>query len=214
MSLSFLELYEKALSGNPVSQFNLAIRFDNGVGVEVNKLKAVEWYKKSASQGFDKAQFNLALMLEEGDGVKQDIKQAIIYYKKASEQGFSKAMYNLGLLYKNGEKVSYSFSKAMSYFWDAMQKGHISSKFQYALVTFKEEYFYDSFIAFDELIRNNLEDLTIEQKGVVYLYLSIMYNDGLFVKRNKVMAKKYLLNSYHCGNKDAEIFLKNKSNFC
>lgn len=214
MSLSFLELYEKALSGDPVSQFNLAIRFDNGIGVEVNKLKAIEWYKKSASQGFDKAQFKLALILEEGDGVKQDIKQAIIYYKKASEQGFSKAMYNLGLLYKNGEKVSYSFAKAMFYFWDAMQKGHINAKFQYALVAFKEECYYDSFIAFDELRRNNLEDLTIEQKGIIYLYLSIMYNDGLFVKENKAMVKDYLLSSVYYGNKEAEIFLKNKSNFC
>ncbi|MEW5755370.1 MAG: tetratricopeptide repeat protein, partial [Pseudomonadota bacterium] len=68
-----------------------------------NHATAVEWYTKSAAQGYTIAQHNLGIHYENGWGVKQDYQQAAQWYGKAAEQGFGYAYYNLGLLYLNGK---------------------------------------------------------------------------------------------------------------
>ena len=49
------------------SQYNLALRYKNGNGIEQDNQKIVELYEKAAKQGHASAQFNLALCYENGD---------------------------------------------------------------------------------------------------------------------------------------------------
>lgn len=49
-----------AEQGDVDAQFNLALYYQYGRGVEQNSKKAVEWFVKAAEQGADKAQFLLA----------------------------------------------------------------------------------------------------------------------------------------------------------
>jgi len=57
--LSAAELYKKAAEkGHIDSQFNLAVLYDVGQGVERNKQKALYWFRKAAEQG-DKQAINL-----------------------------------------------------------------------------------------------------------------------------------------------------------
>jgi uncharacterized protein len=48
-----------AEQGNADAQYNLGYCFDNGEGVEEDKVEAVRWYKLSAEQGNADAQHNL-----------------------------------------------------------------------------------------------------------------------------------------------------------
>ena len=67
-----IEFYTlSANKGNSYAQFNLAICYENGDGVEKDMTKAIEFYTLSANQGNSRAQFNLAICYKNGNGVER-----------------------------------------------------------------------------------------------------------------------------------------------
>ena len=90
--------YRAAEQGDVDAQYNLAVCYENGTGVERDEQKAVEWYKKAAEQGDARAQFNLALCYKNGIGVEKDEQKAVEWYKEAAEQGDAIAQFNLAML--------------------------------------------------------------------------------------------------------------------
>ena len=50
------DLLEKAMSGDAESQYQLALCYRNGEGVEQSNEEAVKWYRKAAEQGDSDAQ--------------------------------------------------------------------------------------------------------------------------------------------------------------
>ena len=50
--------------------FNIAVIYDNGIGVEQNKEKAIHWYKLASDNNHKVAQYNLAWMFYNGDKVE------------------------------------------------------------------------------------------------------------------------------------------------
>ncbi len=75
-----------AEKGHPIAQFNLALLYHSGLGVDLNEATAVSWYKKSASNGYYKAQEYLAVGYREGwFGLPKDIKQAKFWEKRLEE---------------------------------------------------------------------------------------------------------------------------------
>ena len=91
-----------AEQGDASAQFNLGYCYKNGLGVEQDYEKAVEWYTKSAEQGIAYAQLNLGYCYDKGLGVEQDYEKAVEWYAKSAEQGDLTAQNNLGYCYKNG----------------------------------------------------------------------------------------------------------------
>ncbi|RIA89585.1 hypothetical protein C1645_771983, partial [Glomus cerebriforme] len=63
---------------------------DFGIGIDINKQKAVELYKKAANLGSKVAQYNLGIMYEKGDVIEKDINQAIYWYEQSAKQGYQK----------------------------------------------------------------------------------------------------------------------------
>ncbi|MDR1487350.1 MAG: sel1 repeat family protein [Deltaproteobacteria bacterium] len=117
--LAFLEEHEaslaefvkddikKANEGDPVAQVNLAIAYENGEGVEMDKLKAKEWYEKAAAQGNKLAKHLLA---RKNDKVQrrptaQDRAKDVEKYTKAAQQGDPMAIYKLAVFHKDGHGV-------------------------------------------------------------------------------------------------------------
>jgi TPR repeat protein len=47
----------------------------------------VEWFRKSAQQGYAWTEYNLGFMYANGKGVSQDYTEAVKWYRKAAEQG-------------------------------------------------------------------------------------------------------------------------------
>jgi hypothetical protein len=54
------------------AQYNLAIVYYQGEGVQQDYKQAAAWYRKAADQGYAGAQHNLGLMYYQGEGVQQD----------------------------------------------------------------------------------------------------------------------------------------------
>ena len=84
----YIKSYKEAAEhGDAVSQYNLGAAYRWGVGVPLDKAKAVEWIRKSAEQGYAVAQRMLGHMYEIGEGLPQSSDDAIPWYKKAARQG-------------------------------------------------------------------------------------------------------------------------------
>jgi len=66
-----------ASQGDAAAQFNLALMYHRGLGVAADEQKAVQWYQKSASNGYAKAQEFLAAAYREGwFGLEKDPQKA------------------------------------------------------------------------------------------------------------------------------------------
>ena len=101
--------YEKFLAGSNeghvFSQYNLALMYENGIGIKKNEKYTLFWYNKAALQGNAAAQFNLGVLYENGKGTKVDFAQANKWYRKSAVQGDGLAVGNLGMLYIRGDGV-------------------------------------------------------------------------------------------------------------
>ncbi len=104
-TLAYKEFLAAAEQGHVDSQFNVALMYEKGIGVDKDEKQALEWYDKSARQGNSAAQFNLGVLYENGRGTEIDYAKANEWYRKASLQGDGLAIGNLGMLYIRGQGV-------------------------------------------------------------------------------------------------------------
>lgn len=105
MPLAFKDFLLSANQGHALAQFNVALMYEQGLGVSKNEKEAFVWYGKSALQGNAAAQFNLGVLYENGRGTAVDFVKANTWYRKASVQGDGLAIGNLGMLYIRGQGV-------------------------------------------------------------------------------------------------------------
>ena len=61
--------------------------YDIGLGVGVDYVETLKWYRLAAAQGFADAQYNLGLMYSKGQGVVQDDVHAHMWLNLAAEKG-------------------------------------------------------------------------------------------------------------------------------
>ncbi|UCH46863.1 MAG: sel1 repeat family protein [Betaproteobacteria bacterium] len=106
---------ELAEFGDLTAQFNLAVAYEFGTGIEQDYGEAVYWYTKSAEQGLAEAQSNLAVMHYEGRGTPQDYQLAAYWFERAAKQGDAKSQNNLGAMYYQGSGVERDYLQA--HFW-------------------------------------------------------------------------------------------------
>ncbi|NOY63660.1 MAG: sel1 repeat family protein [Gammaproteobacteria bacterium] len=82
-----VELFQLlAADGDARAQFNLAMLYHSGNGVQPNEVEAVKWYKRAAEQGVKEAQAYLAVAFEEGwFGLARDLTKAEYWYTRLEE---------------------------------------------------------------------------------------------------------------------------------
>ena len=124
--------YQKAaLKESGAAQFNLAICYDQGLGVKTNKFEAFKWYQKAARKGVIQAKFNLAIYYKDGaefsteSGIillEQDISRAIDLLKSSADAGFAPAKREQAKLYLKGIGVEQNIPKTIVLLQDAARK--------------------------------------------------------------------------------------------
>jgi len=90
----------KASQGDVDAQYNLAILYYHGDGVEKNLEEALFWFHKAAEQDDTEAQYNLGFMYGRGEGVKKDQEQSMQWFMKAAYKGHSGAQEIIGKMMK------------------------------------------------------------------------------------------------------------------
>jgi len=90
-------------------------------GLTGDSKKAIEWYLKSANQGYALAQHKLGLMYMQGMGVPRDREKELEWYHKAAENGLSASHYAIGRVY---------YDMAEEWFEKGAKLGNFSSQYQ------------------------------------------------------------------------------------
>ena len=98
------------------AMYNIAVIYDNGIGIEEDKNIAIAWYKKASELNHKIAQYNLGWMYYHGEIVEQNYFNAIKYYKLSANQGYKKAQFNIATLYLVGLGTSKDNLKAYKWF--------------------------------------------------------------------------------------------------
>lgn len=109
---------------NPIAQCDIGWMYQYGKGRKQSYKDAVEWYRKSASQGYARAQNILGVMYRDGIGIEQSFENALNLFKKAADQNYARAQYHIALMYHNGQGVEQSDLTAVSYLKCAADQGH------------------------------------------------------------------------------------------
>ncbi len=122
---------QAANNGEARAQYDLAIRYLKGNGVEKDSASAIKWLKKSAGQNFVSAQHKLGILYREGRKVDTDMDQAIEYLMMAADHGNATAQYMLGDIYQQGDGVAKDLGEARE--WFELAAGHNIQKAQKAL---------------------------------------------------------------------------------
>jgi TPR repeat protein/membrane associated rhomboid family serine protease len=125
---SVAQLREAARQGNAVAQYNLGVRYRDGVGLPQDYKEAVDWFRKAAEQGFALAQSNLGNLYASGRGVPGDAQEAVRWLRKGAEQGLAAAQFNLGLMYLDGHGVPQDDQQAVAWFSKAAEQGFASAE--------------------------------------------------------------------------------------
>lgn len=87
---------------SPQELTELGFRYDCGMGVPLNREKAVKYYVMATDKGYAQAQFLLGCCYERGNGTVANREKAFECYQQAALQGNTDAQFKLGVCYQYG----------------------------------------------------------------------------------------------------------------
>lgn len=120
--------FERAADNNPKAAYHLGFAYFNGVGVEKNLSKAVEYLKISADGEFVPAMAQLGAFYMGGIGVTKDEQMALFWTRRAARENDPLGMHNLGIAYYEGMGMPKNRDKAILTLQRAAELGHEKSK--------------------------------------------------------------------------------------
>lgn len=198
-------LRQKAEEGDPVSQYRLGNRYQQGKGVPQDTRVAAEWYRKAAEQGYSPAQNDLGNLYVQGIGVPQDYAEGAKWLARAAEQGNPFAQTNLGWMYDVGQGVPVNKAKAVKLYMAAAEQGNPNAQTNLAYMYEKGE---------GGLERNMKKAaelyLKAAEKGVANAQYSVAlyYESGIGVPKDRAKAIQWLRKAADQGDIDAANKLK------
>lgn len=96
------QLLRTANSGNAKAQYNLALCYEEGLGIEIDYDKAYQWYAKSDKNGYAEATYKLGLYMVNGCGCDMNCGLGLMYLRNAASRGSSNAKLLIKELTGNG----------------------------------------------------------------------------------------------------------------
>lgn len=201
--------YEKAAATlSPPVRYKIGRMYESGVIFDKDINKAVEHYIFAAEGGDINAQSNLGALylanrISEKLTNKESIEQGIHWSKKAAEQNSVQAQVNLAMTYQKGLLGKVDFDEAIYWFKAAAENNNAFSQFQLGLFYFTSKNYKEAFYWFDLASELNNES--------AMLYLSMMFDKGLGVDKNREKAITLLQAAADQGSEKAKAILKKLS---
>lgn len=113
-----------AEEGQSAAQFNLAMCYRRGEGVEKDAAQAVRWFLRAAEQGLALGQTQVGFSYYLGEGVPKDEAEAARWFRLAADQGEVNAQHNLGICFAQGVGVTKDRQRAAELLERAAKQGH------------------------------------------------------------------------------------------
>jgi tellurite resistance protein len=123
------EWNQAAELGVQEAQWLLARCYDEGLGIEMNKIHALGWHLKAAEQGYPPAQNHIGSCYQNGDSVPQDEAEAVIWYRRAAEQGYAIAQANLAWCCDTASGVAQDHMEAVKWYRRAAEQDEEAAQF-------------------------------------------------------------------------------------
>ncbi|MCW2286330.1 TPR repeat protein [Rhodoblastus acidophilus] len=130
LQAGFAWLSKAADAGLAFAQRHVGIAYRNGVGVGVDGVKALEYFRKAADQGDLYSKVELADAYWHGrPPYAQNRAEAVkIYREAANDPSYASAARMVGWAYMNGDGVSQDKTVALKWFRDAADRGDANAK--------------------------------------------------------------------------------------
>jgi len=197
-----------ANKGEARAQYDLAIRYLKGDGVEKDSTSAIKWLKKSAGQNFVSAQHELGILYREGRKVSADMDQAIEYLTLAAEQGNATAQYILGDIYQQGDGVAKDLAEAREWFELAAGHGFQKAKEALKVLAKDEENDVSSLVipphAKTETGRKKSDTQPTDETPQAAYELGVKYLRGAGVSRSYKSAAKWFSQAAEQGHAESQ----------
>lgn len=122
--------YENKVSKDDDSDayYDLGFCYEEGLGTNINKKQAFEWYKKAAEEGSLYAQYRVAQFYINDINKERNPQKGLEILEKLSEDNDLFALRYLGFIYYKGIGVEQHQTKAKEYFKKAVEQGDEISK--------------------------------------------------------------------------------------
>lgn len=129
---SIKKMTEQAELGNTLAQYNLGLKYIQGIGVVQNFSKGFSLLHKAAKGGYAEAQFHIGWMYyygkKEGIAVKQNYKLAYKWFHKAAKQGHAIAQYNVGKMLYAGIGVLVNKKRAIEWYEKSVEQHYAEAQ--------------------------------------------------------------------------------------
>lgn len=201
---AFRYMSNSAKQGVPMAQFYLGYMYRRGIGTESSRTEAELWYSSAAISGNADMFMEIGLLYEFGlDGIIHNEVEATRWYRYGAERGHEGCMFSLNKVNLNlkGEKKD-TYEERMQGLNEtnsAKEREARDSAFVIANDFFDNGDFENSFIHFEKSANLGRPD--------AMFFLSLMYRDGMYVKRNMRKSLELLSRAADAGSADAQFML-------
>ena len=134
------------------------------------------------------AQYFLGRRYLSGNGVSKNASEAADWFLRAAKQGHKNAQYEMGLLYKNGLGVKKDYQTAFDYFNSAADQGQKDALFELG------NYYFFGLDGPPDIVQSLIwyKNAAEKNHGAAQYQLGKIYKEGIGVKVNKKLGKKWL----------------------
>src|SRR5271155_3773432 len=108
--------------------YALGVMLEEGLGVEIDEHRAVEWYRRAAKLGHAESMNRLGILYLQGRGVPRNPLSARSWFRLAAVHGSLTAINNIALLYFYGFGVHQSYSKAVKFLKTSANRGNADAQ--------------------------------------------------------------------------------------
>lgn len=118
-----------AEAGNPMAALRLAIMYDQGDGVQLNKREALRWYVSAAKSGEPASQNEVGSFYEDGAVIPQDWVEAAKWYQLSAQSGWGLGQLALGRAYEYGIGVPLNLEQALLWYSRGADNGNHQAEY-------------------------------------------------------------------------------------
>lgn len=186
----------KAQRGDAQAQYDVALAYENGDGVEESVKDAFYWYEKAAQLGHVKAQYEIGMIYSFGNSfVRPNYEEAFNWFEKAAAKNDPGSIFQLGYAYKNGEGVKTDEDKGFEYYKKAADLGHADGQVNYANLHFRQCYSETDGKIHQDICEKYLKMAAKQMNRIAFPKLALLYTTA---KQDRVEGLAWLFASKNC----------------
>lgn len=128
-ALTLALIRSAAEKGNAAEQYELARRYQLGIGAPKDDVESLKWLRRAAEAGNAGAQYDLGERYARAKGVPESREEADKWYRRAADQGDFRAQREVGAAYFQGRGVTKDCAQAAQWFRRAAAEDDPTAQF-------------------------------------------------------------------------------------